>query len=63
MVDVDKEWTTTVCITSSIKWLITLVLLKDLGVPDAVISDGLKREGGLQAASRRLQEIRPDWFT
>lgn len=63
MVDVDKEWTTTVCIASSIKWLITLVLLKDLGVPDAVISDGVQREGGLRAASRRLQEIRPDWFT
>jgi hypothetical protein len=63
MVDLDKEWRTTVRVTATIEWLMTLVLLRDLGIPDSVIERGVRRERGLEAATQHLREARPDWFS
>jgi hypothetical protein len=62
MVDLDKEWRTTVRVTATIGWLMTLVLLRDVGIPDAVIELGIRRERGLEAATQYLREVKPDWF-
>lgn len=62
MVDLDKEWRTTVRVTATIGWLMTLVLLRDAGIPDAVIETGIRRERGLEAATQHLREVKPDWF-
>lgn len=62
MVDLDKEWRTTVRVTATIEWLMTLVLLRDARIPDSVIEKGVRRERGLEAATQSLQELQPDWF-
>ena len=62
MVDVDKEWRTTVRIIETIKWLMTLVLLHDLELPEDVIETGLRQQRGLVSASRSLREEKPEWF-
>lgn len=62
MVDLDTDWRTTVRVTATIEWLMTLVLLRDAGIPDAVIETGIRREGGLEAATQHLRELKPDWF-
>ncbi|MEO8697805.1 MAG: HEPN domain-containing protein [Acidimicrobiales bacterium] len=62
MVDLDNEWHTTVRVTATIEWLMTLVLLREVGVPDTVIETGVRRNRGLQAATHHLREARPDWF-
>lgn len=62
MVDVEGEWRTTARVTATIRWLMTLVLLRDLEIPESVIKAGVRQHGGLHAASRYLREVRPDWF-
>ena len=63
MVDVDKEWRTTVRATATIQWLMTLVLLRDLGIPEDVILKGIRQQKGLEFASANLRSVRPDWFS
>lgn len=63
MVNVDKEWRTTIRVTESTRWLLVLVLLRDLGIPDAAIEAGTTRELGLAAARHYLEEAKPEWFS
>jgi hypothetical protein len=62
MFDVDKEWRTTIRITATIQWLMTLVLLCDLQIPDEVIATGVRQQRGLRLATDLLREVQPDWF-
>lgn len=62
-VDVDRDWRTTVRITPTIRWLLVLVLLRDLGLSDEVIEAGVRNQGGLAAATENLQTEKPEWFS
>ena len=62
MIDVDKEWRTTIRVTRTIEWLMILVLLRDLGIDDEVVASGVREEGGLKAASEMLKLVKPEWF-
>lgn len=62
MFDIEAEWMTAVRVTETIKWLLTLVLLRDLGIPDDVIAAGVQKEGGLGNATELMKQQQPDWF-
>jgi hypothetical protein len=63
MIDIDLEWRTTVRITPTIKWLLNLVLLRDLGLSDQDIERGVRRERGLAAATEHLRLVQPEMFS
>jgi hypothetical protein len=62
MVDIEKEWRTTIRVTATIEWLLRLVLLRDLQIPDSVIHKGVRDQLGQEAARELLHRERPDWF-
>ncbi len=62
MVNLDEEWQTTVRVTATIQWLVTLVLLRDLGLSDEVIERGVRRDRGVESATNYLRERKPEWF-
>lgn len=62
MVDIEAEWLTAVRVTETIKWLLTLVLLHDLEIPEQVITAGVRKEGGIFHAQELMKRQRPDWF-
>lgn len=62
MIDIEEEWRTTVRVTSTMRWVLMLVLLRDLGLPDETIATGVRRNRGLGGASVNLRRIKPDWF-
>jgi hypothetical protein len=61
-VDADRDWRTTVRVTPTIRWLLVLVLLRDLGVRDEVIKSGVRNHPGFAAASENLRIAKPEWF-
>jgi hypothetical protein len=63
MIDIDREWRTTIRITATMQWLLILVLLVDLKVPADVVAAGLQQDRGLESASHFLREVKPDWFS
>ena len=62
MIDIEQEWRTTIRITDSIQCLLTLAVLRDLGISDAVLEPGVQREGTLARVAHYMKEVRPDWF-
>jgi hypothetical protein len=62
MVDVDADWRTTIRIIPTMQWLMRLVLLREIGIPDEVIASGVRQDRGLEASSHQLREMRPKWF-
>lgn len=63
MLDIDRQWRTTIRITETIRWLLILTLLRDLGLSDETIDVRTRQEGGLEGARANLKEEIPEWFT
>lgn len=62
MINVDREWLLAIRITTSIQLLMSIVLLKALGVPLEIYEDRIRRAGELQFISDQLRTIVPGWF-
>ncbi|MGF1598084.1 MAG: HEPN domain-containing protein [Acidimicrobiales bacterium] len=58
----EDDWKTTIWVTESIRWLMTLVLLNELGVPADIVEGGVRRERGLAGTRRALQSVQPRWY-
>jgi len=63
MVDLEKEWRTAVGVAASMQWLMILVLLSDLNIPDATVEEGLRQNRVLEQIAGYLRTVKPDWFT
>jgi hypothetical protein len=63
MVDVDAEWRVTVRVTDTIRWALTLALLKDLGFGDAFIEQAVRRNRAFPGSIALLREAKPEWFS
>jgi len=62
MLNIEDEWETTIRVTDTLRWLLSIVVLRDLGLTESVIEEGVQRSGGLRYASDRLRVVQPDWF-
>lgn len=62
MLDIDGQWRITIRVTETIRWLLVLTLLRDLGINDEVIEARVRQERGLESAREHLKEAMPDWF-
>ena len=62
MINVDREWLLAVRITTSIQLLMSIVLLRALGVPPEIYEDLIRRAGELQFVTDQLRAIVPGWF-
>jgi len=62
MLDIDGQWRITIRVTETIRWLLILTLLRDLGINDEVIEARVRQERGLESAREHLKEAMPDWF-
>ncbi len=63
MMDLEKEWRTATGVAASMQWLMILVLLSELSIPDAVMAEGLRQNQVLEQIAAYLRAVRPDWFT
>ncbi len=62
MVDLEREWRTTIGVAASMQWLLILVLLSDLSIPDAVLEEGLRQNRPLEQVEGYLRSVKPEWF-
>lgn len=62
MVDLEREWRTTIGVAASMQWLLILVLLADLSIPDAVVEEGLRQNRPLEQVEGYLRSVKPEWF-
>ena len=44
------------------QWLMRLVLVREIGIPDDTIASGVRLDRSLEAASHQFREIKPQWF-
>jgi hypothetical protein len=63
MIDIEREWRTTIRVTATIDWLMRLTLLRDLGIAEEIIEEGTRQQRGLAAAKGFLRQEKPEWFT
>jgi hypothetical protein len=63
MIDIEQEWRTTIRVTATIDWLMRLTLLRELGIADDVVEEGVRQQRGLEAAKDFLRQEKPEWFT
>ena len=62
MINVDEDWVITVRVVASIQILMSIVLMKSIGVPAEVYEENIKRSGDFDFISRELRELVPEWF-
>jgi len=63
MINVDYEWTTTIVLTATVQWLLTIVFLRAIGIPDTVYEQRIQQWSDLSWHSMRLRELKPVWFS
>jgi hypothetical protein len=62
MLDIEQDWRTATGVAAAMHWLMILVLLSDLNIPDAVIEPGLRQIRILEQLAHYLQVVKPEWF-
>ena len=62
MLNVDREWIVTVRVAASIQLLMSIVLMKAVGVPDQAYEERILRAGQLRFISDELRSLVPRWF-
>ena len=62
MPDIDRDFQTTIRVTETLKWLLTIQLLLDLGLNRRHLYEGFPLSRSLKFIAEQLRSLQPGWY-